>query len=171
MRRIAAVAALVQLVAIAPLAHPLGAQRQDSLPVAVGARIRVIMDPSTPPPGWMIGRFAGSDVGSLRIALAPDGDAFPIPWSEIASVEVSRSQRTGGEAFLRGVAYGVAIFGSISLVGIGAAVVYDMSGRCGDCLLPASAFVVPAGVVFTAGGALLGGLIGAGFRDRWERVR
>jgi hypothetical protein len=170
MRRFATLCALCQLV-VAPLVQPLAAQRQDSLAVAVGARIRVIMDPSTPPPGWMIGRYAGSDVGSLRIALPPDGDAFSIPWSEIASVEVSRSQRTGGEAFMRGAAYGVAIFGSISLVGIGAAAIYDMSGRCGDCILPASAFVVPAGVVFTAGGALLGGLIGAGFRDRWERVR
>lgn len=153
------------------LARPLGAQHRDSLAVAVGARIRVVMVPSTPPPGWMIGRFAGTDDVSLRMSLPPDEGVFPIPWSEIASLEVSRSQRTGGEAFMRGVAYGAAIFGAISLVGIGAAAVYDMSGKCGDCILPLTAFAVPAGAMVTLGGSLVGGLVGSGFRDRWERVR
>ena len=170
MLRISAFVAVVQLVAVAQLAQPLGAQRQDSLPIAAGARIRVILNPSTPPPGWMIGRFARMDIGVLHMSLPPDEGIFPVPLSEIVSVEVSRSQRTGGEAFMRGAAYGAAIFGAISLAGIGAAAVYDMSGKCDDCFIPATAFAVPAGAMLTFGGSFIGGLIGSGFRDRWERV-
>ena len=171
MPRTTAFVALIQLLAAVHLAQPLGAQREDSLPVAVGARIRVVMVPSTPPPGWMIGRFASSDGVTLRMSLPPDESVFPVPWAEIVSLDVSRSQRTGAEAFMHGAKYGAAIFGAVSLVGIGAAAIYDESGKCSDCMIPATAFAVPAGVLLTLGGSFVGGLIGSGFRDRWERVR
>ena len=152
--------ALAVAAALALTAATLGGQSaRVELPIGARARLRV---PARH--GWVTGTIAAADsaVIVLRVPPAAAHDTFLVAW--VQTLEVSRGQRRSAARAAAGLLIGAAVGG-----GLGAAMGSMNEGRQTDSPGFATA-------VFGVGGALLGGIVGAGVggstaRERWEPVR
>jgi len=172
MPRLACVKLMVGICAAAALVpSESGAQRRDSLPVAVGTTVRVIL--LERPVVRFVGPLAGQD--SLRV-LVSDRRAMSIvniEWTAIETIEVRRPALTSSAAFGRGARVGAIVFGTVGLAATVAGVTWDLRGGCresdNEYCWPGSLIVIPA-YLLTVGGTVLGGVTGLMFRDRWHTV-
>ena len=172
MPRLAWVKLMVGICAAAALVpSESGAQRRDSLPVAVGTTVRVIL--LERPVVRFVGPLAGQD--SLRV-LVDDRRAMStvnIEWTAIETIEVRKRGLTSSQAFGRGARVGAIVFGTIGTAATIAGVAWDVRGGCresnAEFCLPGSLIVIPAYLV-TVGGTVLGGVAGLLVRDRWHTV-
>ena len=148
----------------------LGAQRRDALPVAVGARVRVILNER--PTVRIIGGFVEDDSTRLLVKQTRTGMVVSVEWKDIESVDVFRRRLTNQEAFSRGARVGAIVFGTVAVAGLVTAIVWDARGGCDnvDYCIPATVVVIPVGYLFTIGGTLVGGTLGLLFQDNWHTV-
>ena len=146
----------ISLNAVTEVELPAGwATRGPSQPLRPGRRVRITAEDSGVI-GW---------TGTLRV-LNSDSivleDGLDLPLASVTKLEVYRGKRTrtgegAGKGFVIGAFTGV-VLGIAACSSPGA---YVSQGQC----------AVGGGLVFGAGGALLGGLIGAlAGADRWEEV-
>jgi hypothetical protein len=167
---IAAFVALTQLLAATLVAPPLGAQRRDSLAVAVGARVRVILNER--PTVRIIGAYVGADSTGVMVHDDRAEKLVATDWKDVESIEVFRRRLTNHEAFSRGARAGAIVFGTIAVAGLVTAIVWDARGGCEnvDYCVPATLVILPVGYLFTIGGTVLGGTLGLLFQDNWRTV-
>ena len=150
----------------------LSAQRRDSLPVAVGARVRVIL--TERPVVRIVGAYVGAD--SARLTVHDERAGIPVgaEWREIESVELFRPGLTSGEAFGRGARAGAVIAGTLAVAGVAYGIVWDSRRTCDnvDECYPHSGVLgaVVLGYLGSVGGTIIGGTAGLLFRDRWKSV-
>ena len=147
----------------------LDAQRRDSLPVAAGARVRVILNER--PIVRIIGPLVLAD--SAGVAVRRPGAVVAAEWKDVESIEVFQRRLTNHEAFGRGARVGAIASGTVAVAGVVAAIVYDARGGCNhgdaaDYCIPATLIAVPLGYLFTVGGTLVGGSLGLMFREDWH---
>lgn len=161
----------VAAAAIAALAvawSPALAQRRDSLAVAAGARVRVILYER--PIVRIIGAYVGADSARVVVHDERAGILVGADWKDIESIEVFRRRLTNHEAFGRGARVGAIVFGTVAVAGIVTAIVADARGTCDDICIPATFVAVPFGYLVTVGGTLVGGSLGLLFQDNWRTV-
>lgn len=152
-----ALSAAAMLLAAAPL------RAQSALPDP-GARVRIELLGA----GRVVGTLVAREPDRWLVRRGPrDTVAVTPPFVE--RLEVSRGERSPGQAFVRGAGIG-------ALVGVGAtaavAVVTAASGgfECQDCMFSPALVIGVGGPALTAATTLLGGIIGSFQLDRWERV-
>jgi hypothetical protein len=149
------------------------AQRRDSLPVAVGARVRVILHER--PTVRIIGALVADDWDRVLVNQEETGILVGVEWKDIESIEVFRRRLTHHQAFGRGARVGAVVFGTIAVVGVVAAVVSDARGGCNrdegdEYCVPATIIAIPLGYLATVGGTVVGGAVGLLFQDNWHTV-
>ena len=132
-----------------------------------GRRVRVQM--TDRPPGSVTGLIASADSTSLEIARDGSGLTYRVRLEQATRIDVSRERRTRLQAFGRGARVGALVTGALGLVATAGAVYYDLHSDQ-ESFVPATLVIGVASIGLTAGGTLLGGVIGLGNRDRWERV-
>ena len=144
------------------------AQRRDAtLPALPGTRVRV--HTIGPPPVVIAGTLAAKDSVGVSVDDPSHPPAVLVRWDEITFVEYEQ-RLTSGAAFRRGAKIGALITGGLGAV-IMVAAIAQQNGDCSDCLASPIMFAVPAVVVLTGAGALVGGVLGSGNRTRWVQVR
>ena len=164
MRRFMALALLCCL----PGNTPLAAQRVDSL--AVGAIVRVKL--SLPRSEVVRGKYLARDsTGMLTISSAPDGTPVTVGLREIDNLEMRGSDRSAGQAFGRGAAWGALTGLELSVALLAFAAISDSNHPCDGCFLNNTAAAAIGSVPIMLFSPLVGGLIGLSFRERWIRVR
>jgi hypothetical protein len=104
---------LVALIATLAAGHPAGAQ--DSSATIPGAGTRVRLESSSVVGIKVTGQLSEMNQGFVSVALVRDGSSIAVPWSRIASVNVSAG-RDGSDGAVKG-----------ALLGLGAAVVVYQS--------------------------------------------
>ncbi len=130
---------------------------QDSPPVAVGTRVRVTADPLA------IDKYDGTLQGWADDSVTVD--TLQVALTQLTRLDVYRGRKSNARK--------VALIGAASLASVGAAValVVCSDGACesdGDYTALAVGVLTLGGA---AGGALIGGIIGALIKsDRWEEV-
>lgn len=160
-RRVRTTLLLVALLA----ASSAGAQRIDALRVGVGLRIERLN--GIPP--TVRGDFVSRDESGLTFSDADDANQYTrILYSDIRRLEYTSGQRTAGQAFQRGATRG-------AIVGLGLAAGLLVIGavadrRCTDYCLPGLGLAAVGGALVTAVTTLTAGMIGLGFRERWEHI-
>jgi len=82
------------------------------------------------PPGKVVGAFVGDDSSAVHVIERATGVTVAVEWSKVRSIEVRRGRRTAMEAFARGAKAGALVAGSIAVVGIATAIVWDARGGC-----------------------------------------
>ena len=124
-----------------------------------GAKLRVWS--SGPHGRGEVGTLTSADSSQLKVQFADESQVF-YPWPLVDSLDVSRG-KYGGQG--RRMATIGAFAGGAAL-----AILVAASAEEGEVIDPGAAVAV-AFVAGAVGGALVGGVIGAGrARDRWERV-
>ena len=155
-------ASLVALALV--VVSPLQAQTLDSLPA--GARLRVVRHLPLRP---VVGTLIRADSVSLMLMPERDGPLLTVSLADLRRVDVSRGQRSRGEAFGQGAGVGALIGAGLGLVATGIAIRSDLRSDC-DCMIPASAIVGTMSILFTGATTVVGGLIGVAGRERWKRA-
>lgn len=146
------------------------AQRRDSLAVAAGARVRVILHDR--PVVRILGDFVGADSTRLLITDGRVGMLIDVEWKDVESISVFQRHLGGREAFGRGARVGAVVFGTIAAAGLVTAITWDARGGCDDVdyCIPATLIVLPLGYLFTVTGTVVGGTFGLLFQDHWRTV-
>src|SRR5574338_1328727 len=160
MIRVTAFVAVFQLLSVGRPARPLDAQHRDSLAVAAGARVRLILNER--PVVRIIGAYVGADSVHVLIRDRRAGAIVSTEWKDIESIDVFRWRLTNHEAFSRGAKVGAIAFGTIAVAGLVTAIVWDARGGCDnvDYCIPATFIALPAGYLLTVGGTVVGGTLG-----------
>jgi len=165
---------LIQALALVVLSSvtttPLHAQRRADLAVAPSSRVRVMV--SERPPGKVVGNFIGADSVALHVIDPSTGVVTAVTWSTVRTVEVRTRRRSARTAFGRGAKAGAIAFGTIAVLGVAYAVVWDLNDGCEgiDYCVPATLVAIPFGYLATVTGTALGGVVGLANRDRWQTV-
>ena len=148
---------------------PLAAQRIDSL--AAGAIVRVKL--TSPRSDVVRGKYLARDsAGVLTIASDPGGTPVTVGLREIDNLEMRETDRTAGQAFGRGAAWGALTGLEISVALVVAGVIFDAKHPCDDfCFISNTAAGAVLSVPVMILSPVVGGLIGMSFRERWIRVR
>jgi hypothetical protein len=164
--------AAAAIAALAVASSPALAQRRDSLAVAAGARVRVILYER--PIVRIIGAYVGADSARVLVHDERADILVGAEWKDIEYIEVFRRRLTNHEAFGRGARVGAVAFGSIAIAGVVTAIVWDARGGCANSdaefCIPATFLAVPLGYLVTVGGTLVGGSLGLLFQDNWRTV-
>ena len=165
-------ARILPTVILALIALPTSAiaQRLDSLAVALGTRVRVIVYER--PPGKLVGPLVGKD--STRVYVDDDysGRVMVAEWSSIRSIQVKRRNLLPSEAFARGARVGAIVFGTLGVGLVTYAIVWDAKGGCdnSEYCIPATLLAVPLAYLGTIGGTVLSGTVGLLFDGSWRTV-
>ena len=162
---------LIGVVVASLVARPVEGQRRDSLSVAAGARVRVILYER--PMVRIIGSYVESGYTRMLVADERTGIVVGADWDEIELIEAFEKRLTRVDAFGRGARVGAIVFGAMSAAALVTAIVYDVRGYCDaadDVCIPASLVVLVEGGLLTIGGTIVGGTVGLLFRDRWRTV-
>lgn len=154
------------VLAVATVCTPLRAQ--DELRVEPGDRIRVTAPQAFRSP--VVGTLVGRAPDMLTVARRTGGgaDTVNIPVAVVSQLEVSRGHLSGGQGLRRGALRG-ATAGVVVGAILGGALALGADEQDGK---EANEFAEAAqmGAGFGAIGLVVGGLLGTGERERWERI-
>ena len=134
--------------------------------VPVGATIR--LKTRDLPLYGLAGAMLGHVPGGVRLLV--HGEPREVSLAEIRLVERHAGRRDAGEAFGRGAFRGFAVGAVIGTVATLAVWQKERRHGCGDCFISGTAVMGAASVLLTAVTTSVGGFVGLGYRDRWERV-